>query len=73
MPPGWMKSGYKKKERCEKCSFRFKFSDQATVYHVDGNVENNDWSNLKTVCANCGIEVRHGNLAWVTSEITPDL
>jgi len=72
MPPGWLKSGYKKKEKCDKCGFRFKHTDQASVYHIDGNSNNNDWTNLKTICANCGIDVKHSKLPWVPSDLVPD-
>ncbi len=71
-PAGWLKSGYKKKEKCERCGFRFKFPEQSSVYHVDGNVENNDWMNLKTVCCNCEVEIKHTNLPWKPSALIPD-
>ena len=71
-PPGWLKSGYKKKERCEKCGFKFKFLDQASVHHVDGNEAHNEWINLKTVCANCLIEMQHSPLQWKPTGIVPD-
>lgn len=72
LPPEWIKSGYKKKEKCEKCGFRFKFPEQSHVFHLDGNTENNDWFNLKTVCANCQIEVQHSKLPWRHSKLKPD-
>ena len=71
-PPAWLKSGYKKKERCEKCGFKFKLHEQSKVYHIDGDVENCDWVNLKTICANCEIEILHGNLPWKPSSLVPD-
>jgi hypothetical protein len=73
MPPGWVKSGYRKKDRCEKCGFRFKLPEQATVFHIDGNPDNCNWVNLKTICANCQIEVSISNLGWARSGIIPDL
>lgn len=63
-PPAWLRSGYKKKDRCEKCNFRFKFAEQSHVYHLDGNTSNNDWFNLRTICANCAIEIEYSNLGW---------
>lgn len=72
LPPTWIKSGYKKKEACEKCRFRFKFPEQAFVYHIDGNVENADWLNLKTICANCQIELAHSKLKWKPSSLVAD-
>jgi hypothetical protein len=71
-PAGWIRSGYKKKEKCEKCGFKFRHAEQATVFHLDGNEDNNDWLNLKTVCANCAIAVKHSNLPWKASGLTAD-
>jgi len=74
-PPGWLRTGYKKKDKCEKCGFRFKHSEQANVYHIDGDTTNNDWFNLKTICANCAVEIQFGNLPWKPdskSKLRPD-
>jgi hypothetical protein len=71
--PQWVRSGYKKKERCEVCNFKAKIpTKQLFVYHVDGNLKNCNSFNLKTVCANCRIEVASGNVAWKPSPIVPD-
>jgi len=49
--PGWFKSGYRKKDRCEKCNFKSRYpEDQLRVFYVDGNLRNNNWANLKTIC-----------------------
>lgn len=69
----WVKSGYKKKPTCEKCGFVAKHLDQLNVFHVDGNLKNTDWANLKTICANCTIEIGKSRLPWKTSPISPDL
>ena len=69
-PAGWIRAGYKKKDKCEKCNFKFKFFEQSSVFHVDGDSENNDWLNLKTVCANCAIEVVKSKSQWVASPTT---
>lgn len=53
----WQKSGYKKKIVCEMCGFKGMDLRQLTVFYLDGNMNNNSWTNLKTVCANCGIEI----------------
>jgi len=72
-PPAWFRSGYKKKDFCEKCNFRAKNPiKQLFVYHVDGNLKNTDWINLKTVCANCQIELVGSRLAWKPATIVPD-
>lgn len=42
-----------KKEKCENCNFIPIHSCQLDVDHIDGNKENNNLSNLQTLCANC--------------------
>lgn len=72
-PPSWAVSGYKKKERCELCNFKAKLpTKQLFVFYVDGNLKNNNWTNLKTVCANCQIELAHNKIAWKSATIVPD-
>lgn len=66
-PAAWVKTGYKKKPHCEKCGFVAKLQEQLQVFHLDGNLKNTDWSNLKTVCANCAIEVYKSKLPWKPS------
>ena len=70
--PLWALSGYKKKTQCEKCGFNAKQLDQLNVFHVDGNLKNNDWTNLKTVCLNCTAEVYKSKLKWKPSPSVPD-
>lgn len=72
-PAGWIKSGYVKKDKCEKCSYRFTSSEQSVVYYVDGNTKNNAWTNIRTICLNCDVAVKHSNLPWKPSNLTPDL
>lgn len=42
-----------KKDKCEFCGFIPAHNCQLDVDHVDGNKDNNDLSNLMTLCANC--------------------
>lgn len=42
-----------RKDYCEECGFKAWHSCQLDVDHIDGNHDNNDISNLKTLCANC--------------------
>jgi len=70
--PLWARSGYKKKERCEMCNFKAKIIKQLFVYYVDGNLKNNNWLNLKTVCANCQIELAGTRLPWKPAPLAPD-
>jgi hypothetical protein len=71
--PLWVKSGYKKKLHCEKCGFKARYREQLFVFHVDGNLNNCALPNLKTICANCQIEVAKQGLGWGRGDLTPDL
>ena len=42
-----------KKDKCECCGFVPVHSCQLDVDHIDGNKQNNDETNLQTLCANC--------------------
>ena len=68
--PGWVRSGYKKRDQCDRCAFRFKLAEQSGVYYVDGNTANNHWTNLKTICLNCQKEV--AKTRWRPSTLQPD-
>ena len=70
--PGWTKSGYKKKTVCERCGFKAKFAQQIFVYYLDGNLKNNTWSNLRSVCANCRIELNSSKTTWRESPLVAD-
>lgn len=71
-PPAWALTGYKKKPQCEKCSFKSKYPEQLGVFYIDGNLKNNNWVNLKTVCLNCQQEVYKSRLPWKQETLTPD-
>lgn len=68
--PGWIRSGYKKREHCDRCGFKFKHIEQSNVYHVDGNLNNNNWVNLKTICLNCQPEIT--KTRWKPGDLKPD-
>ena len=68
----WEKAGYKKKPQCEHCGFKAKYKEQMFVYHVDGNLNHTALSNLKTVCANCQIEIAKEGLGWRQGDLVPD-
>ena len=42
-----------KKDTCEDCGFVPQHTCQLDVDHVDGNHDNNEPTNLRTLCANC--------------------
>ena len=70
--PRWMLDGYKKKPHCEKCGFKAKLKEQLFVYYVDGNFNNNNQLNLRTICANCQYEVAREGLGWRQGDLVPD-
>ena len=70
--PQWMLAGYKKKPHCEKCGFKAKYKEQLFVYHIDGNLNNTTLLNLKTVCANCQVEIAKSGLGWAQGDLVPD-
>jgi len=70
--PRWLLDGYKKKLHCEKCGFKAKYKEQLFVYYVDGNLNNNNQLNLKTVCANCQYEIAKEGLGWRQGDLVPD-
>lgn len=70
--PGWVRAGYKKKSQCEKCGFKAKLPEQLGVFYVDGNLKNNNWLNLKTICLNCQQEVIKSRLNWAPAPLIAD-
>jgi hypothetical protein len=70
--PLWALSGYKKKLSCEKCSFTSKNTEQFDVFYVDGDLTNNRYSNLKTICANCQRVLHKEGVKWKQGDLRPD-
>lgn len=70
--PSWALAGYKKKPHCEKCGFKAKYREQLFVYYIDGNFNNNNQLNLRTICANCQYEVAREGLGWRQGDLIPD-
>jgi hypothetical protein len=68
----WQIDGYKKKPTCDKCGFRAKYTSQLLVLHVDGNQQNCDTRNLKTICLNCVQEIKKADLPWRPGDLEPD-
>jgi len=71
--PLWALSGYKKKSVCEKCNFTSKHSEHFNVFYIDGDLKNNRYSNLKTICANCQRTLHKEGVKWRQGDLTPDL
>jgi hypothetical protein len=70
--PTWISSGYKKKAACDRCGFKGEDSEQFDVYHIDGDINNCKYANLKTVCANCQRLLHKLKLPWRRGDLTPD-
>jgi hypothetical protein len=68
----WKRAGYKKKPACDRCGFKPRFASQILVYHMDGNMNNVDLKNLRTVCLNCVEEVRRLDVPWVPNPLQAD-
>ncbi len=66
--PKWSMVGYKKKLVCDKCGFRARWIKQMVIYYVDGNMNNTNLNNLKSVCLNCTVVIEKNDMSW-----TPDL
>lgn len=70
--PRWRLSGYAKKTQCDLCGFRAKYASQMTVWHIDGDLNNCQLINLRTVCLNCIEVVKRRNTTWRVGEIEVD-
>jgi hypothetical protein len=70
--PRWKIAGYKKKTVCDRCGFRAKYSAQLLVFYVDGNMNNNNLRNLKTICQNCVVEIAKIDLPWQPGDLEAD-
>lgn len=51
------------KDSCERCNFVAKERRQLDIHHKDGNKNNNDPSNLETLCPPCHRMIDHTGLA----------
>jgi hypothetical protein len=60
----WTNSGYKKKPTCDLCGFKSLFATQITVFHIDGNLENIEKTNLRSICLNCVEVVKKKEVNW---------
>jgi hypothetical protein len=58
--PKWKTAGYKKKTTCDACGFKSRYSSQMAVCYIDGNENNGQFTNLRTICL-CCVEVAKRN------------
>lgn len=68
----WEKSGYKKKNICDRCGYSSKHIEQFNVFHADGDLLNCRHSNLKTLCANCQRIIGKEDIKWRRGDLVPD-
>jgi len=71
--PLWELAGYKKKIQCDKCGMKSPHPEVFNVFYVDGNLTNNRFTNLKTVCANCQRVLHKEGIKWRQGDLVPDL
>ena len=70
--PSWQKTGYKKKPTCDVCGFKSSYPSQMTVYHIDGDLKNNDYINLRTICLNCVEVIKRKEVTWRRGDLQVD-
>lgn len=70
--PLWALSGYKKKSICDRCGFKSPHPESFNVFHVDGELTNCKFTNLKTVCANCQRVLHKEGVRWKQGDLVPD-
>jgi hypothetical protein len=68
----WTKGGYKKKATCDLCGFKSLFTTQITVFHVDGNLEHIEQTNLRSICLNCIEVVKKKEVTWRRGDLEID-
>ena len=67
-----MKSNYKKKATCDLCGIKSLFTSQITVFHIDGDLENINQSNLRSICLNCVEVVKKKDVNWKRGDLKVD-
>jgi hypothetical protein len=70
--PRWQTLGYTKKSSCDMCGFRRAYDSQMLVFHIDGNLNNNDLFNLRTICLNCVEVLKRKDTTWKQGDLEPD-
>ena len=70
--PRWQSQGYKKKNTCDRCGFTSRYHTQILVYHIDGNLNNTTFLNLRSICLNCSITIQHQEQHWQPGDVQPD-
>ena len=68
----WEKAGYKKKPHCDLCGFKSLYPTQMTVFHIDGDLNNIAFNNLRTICLNCVEVVKKKEVTWKRGDLQVD-
>lgn len=71
--PKWHRAGYRQKQQCDKCGHKSQHKEVFNVYHIDGDLNNCRFSNLKTICANCQRTLQKEDSKWRQGDLVPDL
>ena len=72
LAPRWKRAGYQVKKFCEKCGAQSQHPEIFRVFHIDGNLNNCRYSNLKTVCLNCTTILSKEGITWKQGDLTAD-
>lgn len=70
--PRWKVKGYKKKATCDICGFKSQYSSQIVVYHIDGDLNNCDLINLRSICLCCVEAIKRKHFTWRPGDIELD-
>lgn len=68
----WERAGYKKKTKCDICGFQSIYHSQMTVFFIDGNLKNTNFSNLRSICLNCVEVVKKKEVTWKRGDLQVD-
>jgi hypothetical protein len=70
--PRWMAAGYKKKPTCDLCGFHSVLPNQITVFHIDGDLDNCKFTNLRSICLNCVEVIKKKEITWRRGDLQVD-
>ena len=68
----WERAGYKKKPTCDLCGFRSLYPTQITVFHINGNLTDVGFTNLRSICLNCVEVVKRREVTWKRGDLQVD-
>ena len=70
--PKWYVAGYRPKQQCDNCGHKSEYKERFRVFHIDANLNNCKFNNLKTVCANCQTTLHLEGIRWKQGDLVPD-